>query len=212
MSTEIIMLILKYGYLVVFVGALTEGELVVIAAGMMAFAGHLNLFYVIFWATVGTALSEYISYIIGYKYGNGFLYRLTDVKYINYFVDKSKIDMMLHLIHINQYIFIICFRFMLGIRTFGPILIGTSQIKPKLFIICNLIGAFLWSAIFAGIGYIANYATLTLGLPDISKWIMMGIILLINLTIIPTMIMKLFKILNQQENIENAVEQNTLEA
>ncbi len=202
MSINIAALIAQYGYIFVFLGALTEGEIIVITAGTFAYYGQLNIFYVILTAFLGTGLSEYISYAIGYKYGDGFLYQLTKIKYINSFINASKIDMILHLIQIKQQMFILFFRFMPGIRTFSPILIGNSKVQPTVFAFYNAIAALLWATINACIGYITTYANLHLGLSNFSHWFMIGIYLVINLTVIPTMLMKLFNIWMKREEQE----------
>lgn len=200
MSIDVTSLILKHGYLMVFLGALTEGELIVITAGTIAYLGQLNFLYVILSATLGTAFSEYLSYLVGYKYGDGFLYQLTNIKYINKLVDSSKIDMVLHLIQIKHKMFILFFRFMPGVRTFGPILLGSSKVKPGTFFVYNLLAAFLWGSITASVGYATKYSQIHLGLANASNWIMIGIYLIINLTIVPTMLMKLFNIANERKS------------
>lgn len=45
-------------------------------------------------------------------------------------------------------------RFMYGLRTAGPAVIGASGLSTALFVPVNLAGALLWSACWAGAGYV----------------------------------------------------------
>ena len=53
---------------------------------------------------------------------------------------------------------ILAVRFMYGLRTAGPAIIGTTRIPLAQFALLNAIGALLWSACWAGAGYMLGKA------------------------------------------------------
>jgi membrane protein DedA with SNARE-associated domain len=63
---------------------------------------------------------------------------------------------------------ILAVRFMYGLRTAGPAIIGTTRIPFARFVAVNAIGALLWSACWAGAGYVLGKAAEHL-LGDVAK-------------------------------------------
>ena len=49
--------------------------------------------------------------------------------------------------------FVLLFRFLYGLRTASPLLVGTSGFPPLRFAILNLVAAVLWSLLFVGLGF-----------------------------------------------------------
>ena len=49
-------------------------------------------------------------------------------------------------------------RFMYGLRTAGPAIIGTTRMTLLAFVPLNVVGALLWSACWAGAGYVLGRA------------------------------------------------------
>lgn len=45
---------------------------------------------------------------------------------------------------------------MYGFRIIGPIIIGSSQLSARRFLIFNIIGAFIWAMVFVSLGYFAG--------------------------------------------------------
>jgi len=45
-------------------------------------------------------------------------------------------------------------RFMVGLRTAGPIALGIATVRVREFIVFNALGAVVWSVTFAGLGYV----------------------------------------------------------
>ncbi|MHB8317348.1 MAG: DedA family protein, partial [Acidithiobacillus ferrivorans] len=69
----IIAFLRQYGYWILFVGTLLEGEAVVIVAGALAHAGVLDLRMVIFISWLGSTLNDQVLYQLGYRYGERLL-------------------------------------------------------------------------------------------------------------------------------------------
>ena len=49
-------------------------------------------------------------------------------------------------------------RFMYGLRTAGPAIIGTTRVTLLEFVSLNAVGALLWSGCWAGAGYVLGHA------------------------------------------------------
>lgn len=187
-------LVLKYGYLIVFLGSFVEGELIVITAGIFAFQGLLNIYLVMFFAFLGTTLSEQLLFQVGYHYGNNFITKLANVPLLNKFINTMKIKMALRLLTRHQRTFILSCRFMPGIRTISPMLIGSAKIRPGLFSLYNVIAASIWAVISTGIGYSATYITTFFHLSNAIHWIMIVVYVCINLIVMPSIMMRMMRV------------------
>ena len=49
--------------------------------------------------------------------------------------------------------FIFAFRFLVGLRTISPIVIGTTHISTQRFLVLNLLAALVWGQLFTALGY-----------------------------------------------------------
>jgi len=45
---------------------------------------------------------------------------------------------------------------MYGFRIIGPLLIGTSRLRPKIFLPLNILGAMVWALLFTTLGYVGG--------------------------------------------------------
>lgn len=151
-------LLSDYGYLGVFVGALMEGETVLLLAGFAAHQGYLMLPGVIGIAFVGGTLGDQIAFFLGRRYGNRLIRRFPRLA-----AHKPKVD---RLIHRHQVPLIMGVRFLYGMRIAGPILIGTSHVKAWRFMLFNMIGAALWATLISTLGYLFG-ETIAVVLKDI---------------------------------------------
>jgi membrane protein DedA with SNARE-associated domain len=59
----------------------------------------------------------------------------------------------LRLLRRHHTVFILCFRFIYGIRTVSPFAIGMSGVSPVRFILLNMFASAIWAMIFASGGY-----------------------------------------------------------
>ena len=139
-------MIAKYGYLAVFVGTFFEGETILVLGGFAAHLGYLELPYVMLAAFVGTFLGDQIYYLIGRRWGVRLLDRRPRWR------DRSAKAMAL--LHKYDIIFILSFRFIYGVRSVSPFVIGMSGISPLRFIPLNLLAAFIWAIAVGLLGYL----------------------------------------------------------
>ena len=143
-------LIATYGYAIIALGTFFEGETVLVIGGYLAHAGDLELKWVIVSAFLGTLAGDQLFFFIGRKKGMSMLK--------NRPVWKKKSQKIFYLMRKHKNLLIIGFRFLYGIRTVAPFLIGASGVKPAKFIILNFIGALVWAVSVGALGYILGNA------------------------------------------------------
>ncbi len=139
-------LIANYGYAAILIGTFLEGETILILGGFAAHRGYLQLPWVMLCAFLGTLLGDQLYFHVGRVKGKSFLERRPGW--------KSKADKVLPLLEKHQTWLILAFRFMYGIRTVTPFLIGTSGVSPWRFLLLNSIGALFWSTLIGTLGYL----------------------------------------------------------
>ncbi len=165
-------LIAEYGYLAVFIGSFLEGETALIIGGFLAHNGHLNLFYVMLAAGVGSFLGDQLYYYIG---------RYKGISYIDSKPHwRSRADVIFGYLNRHPVLFILGFRFMYGLRTVTPFIIGASGYPPLRYTILNVIGVTIWAIAIGSLGYYLGQVAEQL-LNDIQKyelWIL-GLIIVV---------------------------------
>lgn len=179
MSTE--QLIEHYGYIAIFAGTFLEGETILVIAGFLAHRGYLELPIVIGAAFAGTFFGDQLYFFIGRIKGRSFIQNRPSW--------KSKSERVLRLLAKHQNLLILGFRFIYGIRTITPFLLGTSGISPLRYILLNFCGGILWAGIFSGLGYyFGQLMELILGrIKNDEKW---GILVLLGISALTWLIYK----------------------
>ena len=165
MPDWIIDLFARYGYAVVFVGVFLEnagipvpGETALLAGAALARTGRLSLPWVIVTAVAGAILGDNLGFLIGRRGGRALVNRfgarvgLTRDRLLQFdrFFDR----------HGAKTVFIA--RFVTGLRVFGAVLAGTSDLSWGRFLFYNSTGAVTWATFFGGVGYTLAYSWQTL--------------------------------------------------
>lgn len=162
MSPEL--LLLKFGYLAVFIGTFLEGEGILVMAGFFAERGYLDMFTV----TAVGAIGAYVGHIFWFWLG-----RTQGVKLLERFPKMKKhfgkgIRMFERYgapaIFITQWLY--------GLRVTCAVIIGISRISIVKFLIYEAITCVIWAIVIAGLGYYFGRAIETvLGrAAHIEKW------------------------------------------
>lgn len=139
-------LIEHYGYFAVFVGALLEGETVLLIAGFTAYRGYLELPWVMACAAAGGFLSDQLFFHLGRRHGAFITTRLRSSE-----AQAARVNRLLARFDI---LLIVLIRFMYGMRIAGPALLGMSKVGAWRFALFDLIGAALWAALLGSIGFL----------------------------------------------------------
>lgn len=139
-------LLTEYGYIILFIWSILEGELGLVMAGILSHTGDMNIFLAIIVAASGGFIGDQIFFYIG-RFNRSFVQKK---------LVKHRRKFALATILLNKYGWYIIFvqRYLYGLRTIIPITIGTTKLCWKKFAIINLISAFVWASITIVISYI----------------------------------------------------------
>ncbi|MGB9731044.1 MULTISPECIES: DedA family protein [Calditerrivibrio] len=145
MEEILLRLILDYGYYILFIWSIMEGELGLVMAGILSYTGDMNIFYAILVAGLGGFTGDQIFFYIGRFNRN----------YVQKKFSRHRRKFAMASLLLNKYGWYIIFiqRYMYGLRTIIPITIGTTKLSWKKFAIINLISAFIWASITIVLAY-----------------------------------------------------------
>ena len=168
-------LIQNYGYIAVLVGALLEGETILVMAGFAAHAGYLNFALVILIAALGGFTGDQFFFTLGRLRGQQIMARFPRIA-----AQSARVE---RLVLRHQTWLVIGVRFMYGLRVAGPMLLGVSHLLPPLrFATLNLVGALLWATLIGSAGFLFGRAMEML-LADAKRYeaALLGALLLVGL-------------------------------
>ena len=143
-------LIEHYGYLAVFIGAVVEGETILVMAGFLAHEGYLNVAGVMAIAAFGGFLGDQFFFALGRYRGREVLARFPSLQ-----ARATRVGL---LVLRYQNWLIVFIRFMYGLRVAGPILLGMTPVSHVRFAVVNLLGAIIWATLIGGAGYLFGQA------------------------------------------------------
>lgn len=143
-------LIDNYGYLAILIGTFLEGETILILGGIAAKLGYLELPWVIVCGFAGTLIGDQLFFFLGRYRGKEFLRR-----HPSWQARAEKVDSILQR---HRLLIILGFRFLYGLRTVTPFVIGMSRIPILMFMLLNLVSALLWSVVIGTLGYAFGHA------------------------------------------------------
>lgn len=143
-------LIAQYGYAATFVGTLLEGETLLILSGLAAHRGYLSLPLVVLVGAVGGTIGDIGFFLLGRHYGPRLVERFPRF--------APAVERVHRLVARFPALTVIAVRFMYGLRTAGPAIIGTTRMPWLQFLALNIVGAVLWSACWATAGWVLGHA------------------------------------------------------
>lgn len=135
----------NFGYGAIFIGTFFEGETVLVVGGFLAHRTYLELPWVIAAAFFGTLLGDQMYYYLGRFKGVELLEKRPRW--------KRKSARVRELLRRHQTLVVLGFRFLYGVRTVVPFLIGASKVPPLRFLTLNVIGASVWATAVGTAGY-----------------------------------------------------------
>jgi len=142
---DVASLLQTYGYPLLALGCLLEGETVLVLAGFAAHQGHLHFGLVVLVAAVAGFVGDQTFFWLGRRHGAQMLRRFPSI--------AGQADRVHRLIARWHGWLIVFVRFAYGLRIAGPVLIGTSGLAPWRFALFNAIGAALWAPLITGAGW-----------------------------------------------------------
>lgn len=153
-------------------GMLVPGHVAVILAGFLVKIGYLNIYIVSIVSILGAVLGDFIGFIIGKKYGMGFIDRFRPY----FFITDSHIEKTNNILKKHTGKALILGRFTPMTRALTPFLVGVSDAHVKKFWFYNIVGAVSWvmSSIFLGYVFGAGYHAIS---KYIGKFVVASVIL-----------------------------------
>lgn len=158
-----------------FFGFFFPGDSLLFTAGFLASQNLFNINILVWGAFVCAVLGDSVGYWFGKKVGpkiftkdDSFFFHKKHIERAQKFYDKYG----------NKTIFLA--RFVPIVRTFAPIVAGVGNMKYKNFITYNIVGGFIWSFGIVYAGYFLGQI-----IPDVDKYILPIIILIIILSVLP---------------------------
>ncbi|MBM4206521.1 MAG: DedA family protein [Gammaproteobacteria bacterium] len=129
----------EYGYPILFLWSILEGELGLIMGGILCHTGSMNYFLAVFVAGLGGFTGDQIYFYIG-RFNKGFIQRKLHTQ-------RRKFAIAHLLLKKYGWPLIFVQRYMYGLRTVIPMAIGITKYPGKEFAIINLISAWVWAFI-----------------------------------------------------------------
>jgi membrane protein DedA with SNARE-associated domain len=162
----------EYGYLMIFLGTLAEGETVLMLGGYFAHRGHLNLAGVIATAFVGAVCGDQLFFHLGRSHAKALLERFPRL--------RAKVNIALHRVEQHQVKIVLSMRFLWGLRIALPVSLGLTSMNARKFLWLNLVSAAIWACVFGSVGFGAGRVIARVVSSEMSseKWVALGLILL----------------------------------
>ncbi len=135
----------QYGYALVFLGTLVEGETVLVLAGYFAHRGYLDLGGVMVTAFVGAVCGDQLFFHLGRRHAKGLLARFPRL--------RDKVNVALRRVEDHQVKIVLTMRFLWGLRIALPVALGLTAMNARRFFWLNLLSAAVWSCTFALVGF-----------------------------------------------------------
>jgi len=160
-----------------FLGFFLPGDTLLIAAGIYAKQGKLNIAAVIFVAALAAIAGDSTAYYIGRKLGprifrnkDSILFRPDHVARAEKFYEKHgpKTLLVAHFIPV--------------VRTFTPLLAGVAKMPYKRFVSFNATGDTAWAITVSLVGYYVGSR-----IPNVDNYILLAIAAVIIITLTPTL-------------------------
>ena len=146
MSLESI--VTQFGYPALVAGLLLEGETMLVLGAFMAHRGYLSLPLVIIIGWLVAFASDQFFFWLGRTRGTQFLAQRP--------AWESPVEKAKTLLKKNSTLLFVGLRFMYGLRTVLPFVIGMSKQDVKKFALLDFVGACLWSLTFSLTGHLLS--------------------------------------------------------
>lgn len=162
-------------------------ELVVSPAAYHAAGGHLNVFLVILFATIGADVGASINYLAGYYLGRPIIYKFANSHWGHLcLLNQEKVEKSEKYFYDHGVVATLTGRLIPGIRHLISIPAGLSKMPYWKFLLYTTIGAGVWHAILAALGWYMHSFVPESQLEeklveygDYIKWGIIGIVLVV---------------------------------
>jgi len=136
---------LVFPYLALCGGILLEGESFLLAAAISAHFGIMNIYVIILLTIICTQASDWFWFFTGRKKGSALIQKRPAI--------QKRIEFFYRFIDKYPYQVMFFYRFIYGFRSVMPLVLGTSRVKARHFLIFGLSSTIVWSSLFAYLGF-----------------------------------------------------------
>jgi membrane-associated protein len=157
------------------IGCFLPGDSLLITAGLVAAAGHLNLMWLILLLSAAAIVGDSVGYAIGHRAGPKLFSRPKSRLFNPKHVERTREFYERHGVKT-----IVIARFVPIIRTFAPVVAGVASMDYRRFLTYNILGGIGWTVSMTGAGYVLGRA-----IPNINSYIHIVVLVVIVLSVIP---------------------------
>lgn len=162
----------------ILAGFFLPGDSLLFTAGLLAWTGHLNIYYLIIGGIIAAITGDSFGYYLGKRFGPRVFSK-----------EDSRIFHKDHIERAKQYfekygpITIFLARFTPFIRTFAPVLAGVGNMNYGTFVFYNVFGGIFWVTSMSLLGYYLGAI-----IPDIDRYVLPIIAGIVILSVVPAVI------------------------
>lgn len=138
-------LIAQYGLFGIFIGSATEGEAAAVAGGLVAHRHLIPLWQVAAATYLGQLLAGQILFLAARRF--------RDAPWLRKQTSKPAYAKIARTLEKRPIGFILIYRFIFGVRTLTPLVLGSTRISTARFSLFNAVGAAVWAVVFTGLGF-----------------------------------------------------------
>lgn len=131
-----------------FFGFFFPGDSLLFTAGLLATQGYASFPILLIGTLLAAIIGDSVGYSFGRKMGPTIFKRENSL-----FFDRTHIEKAQKFYEKHGKKTIILARFVPIVRTFAPIVAGVGNMKYRVFIVYNILGAFLWTWTMLWLGY-----------------------------------------------------------
>jgi membrane-associated protein len=159
------------------IGFFLPGDSLLFTAGLLASQGKLNLPVILVGCFVAAVAGDQAGYLFGRKVGPSLFKRPESRFFKHENVEKAQA-------YFDKYGVktIVLARFVPVVRTFAPIVAGVGQMHYPTFVRFNVLGGLLWGVGVTLLGYVLGDT-----IPDIDKYLLPVIALIVFLSVLPVL-------------------------
>lgn len=176
------------------VGMFLPGDSLLFTAGFMASQGFFNLPALLAITFIAAVLGDNVGYATGKRYGHKVFRKQNSILFDQKHIEKAE---KFYDKHGGKTL--ILARFTPIVRTVAPILAGVGKMPYRRFLAFNLVGAFLWAVGVTMLGFFLGKS-----IPDIDKYLVPAIIVVILVSLLPTAL-HVLKSAEQRDKIKSAI-------
>ncbi len=162
-----------------FFGFFLPGDSLLFTAGFLASQDYLNIVILAAGSFIAAVAGDSVGYAFGRRVGPSLF-----TKEHSFFFNKNYIERSRAFFARHGKKTIVLARFVPIVRTFAPILAGVGTMEYPTFLFYNIIGGLLWAVGLSLLGY-----TLGSVVPDIDRYLLPIILLIIFVSLLPNLVM-----------------------